>query len=178
MTLRHVVHMVACFTALYGFSANGATVFPSAGDVFINQGKGFQKINGATMVRVGDSVMVSPDGFAQVKLDDGNVITVSPGAVLSVPSKARAQDAGLPDGAHATQGADAGGGAFGLLAAAALGAGGLAGAAAVAASGDAPPTIPPTALGAGGAAGGLTGAALAAERAARLGIPAVAPASP
>ncbi len=52
--------------------------------------------------RLGDAVMVSPDGLAQVHLDDGNVITVSPGQVLNVPAKARAKDAALPNGAQAT----------------------------------------------------------------------------
>jgi hypothetical protein len=144
--------MFACVAAFCGFSASAATVFPNSGDVFVNRGNGFQKINGATVVKVGDSVMVSPDGLAQVRLEDGNVITVSPGQVLSVPAKARPKDAALPDSAHATQ-ADAccppvaavttcnpctdG---FGLLAAGALAAAGVAGAAALAESG--PPPLP------------------------------------
>jgi hypothetical protein len=106
MTMKPVLCMIAC-TAFYGFPAAAATVFPYAGDVFVSTGSGFHKINGAAPVRVGDSVMVSPGGLAQVQLDDGNLITVSPGEVLSVPRKARPKDAALPDGAHATQ---AGGG--------------------------------------------------------------------
>ncbi len=142
MTIRPILCLVACVTAFYGFSAVAATVVPYGGDVFISQGKGFQKINGATLVRVGDSVMVGPNGLAQVRLEDGNVITVSPGEVLSVPAKAPAKDTALPDGARATQ-ADPGNIA-GFLAAAALAAGGVAGAAALAGNGAAPsiPFIP------------------------------------
>ena len=102
MSIRAIVSMMACVTAFYGFSASAATVVPYAGNVFVSQGLGFQKINGSTTVKVGDAVMVSPDGLAQVHLDDGNVITVSPGQVLNVPGKARAKDAALPNGARAT----------------------------------------------------------------------------
>ena len=102
MSIRAIVYIMACVTACYGFSASAATVVPYAGNVFVSQGLGFQKINGATSVKVGDAVMVSPGGLAQVHLDDGNVITVSPGQVLNVPAKARAKDAALPNGAQAT----------------------------------------------------------------------------
>jgi hypothetical protein len=102
MIIRAIVYMMAYVAACYGFSASAATVVPYAGDVLVSQGLGFQKINGATPVKVGDAVMVSPGGLAQVHLDDGNVITVSPGQVLNVPAKARAKDAALPNGAQAT----------------------------------------------------------------------------
>ena len=102
MRIRAIIDKMACVTACYGFSASAATVVPYAGNVFVSQGLGFQKINGATSIKVGDAVMVSPDGLAQVHLDDGNVITVSPGQVLNVPAKARAKDAALPNGAQAT----------------------------------------------------------------------------
>jgi hypothetical protein len=102
MSIRAITYMMACVAACYGFSASAATVVPYAGDVFVSQGLGFQKINGATLVKVGDAVMVSPGGIAQVHLDDGNVITVSPGKVLNIPAKARAKDAALPNGAQAT----------------------------------------------------------------------------
>jgi hypothetical protein len=102
MSIKAIAYMMTCIAACYGFSASAATVVPYAGNVFVSQGLGFQKINGATPVKVGDAVMVSPDGLAQVHLDDGNVITVSPGQVLNVPAKARAKDAALPNGAQAT----------------------------------------------------------------------------
>jgi hypothetical protein len=102
MSIRAIAYVTACVAACYGFSASAATVVPYAGDVFVSQGLGFQKLNGATPVKVGDAVMVSPGGLAQVHLDDGNVITVLPGKVLSVPAKARAKDAALPNGAQAT----------------------------------------------------------------------------
>jgi hypothetical protein len=102
MNSRAIVYMMACGTAFCGFSASAATVVPYAGNVFVSQGQGFQKINGATWVKVGDAIMVSPDGLAQVHLDDGNVITVAPGEVLNIPDKARAKDAALPNGSRAT----------------------------------------------------------------------------
>ncbi len=141
MSTRLVTCLVACAVALYGFSAAAATVIPYSGDVFVSQGDGFHKIDGAMPVKVGDSVMVSPNGLAQVQLEDGNVITVTAGQVFNVPAKARAKDAALPDGAHATQ-ADTGAGIGGLLAAGALAAGGFAGAAALAASGNGTPSVP------------------------------------
>jgi hypothetical protein len=139
MIMRPVLYMVAFAAALYGFSAAAATVVPYGGDVFVSRGNGFQKINGATVVKVGDAVMVSPDGLAQVQLEDGNVITVSPGEVLSIPAKARAKDAVLPDGAHATQ-ADPGSFRADAIAALAMVAGGIT-AAALASRGGGGPTI-------------------------------------
>jgi hypothetical protein len=139
------MYLAVCATALHGFSAAAATVIPYAGEVFVSRGNGFQKIDGTATVKVGDSVMVSPNGLAQVQLDDGNAITVSPGQVLSVPAKARAKDAALPDGANATQ-ADPNDPSRidRLIGAAALLAGGAAVAAALATSGggDAPIIVP------------------------------------
>ena len=146
MSIRAIIYVMACVAAFYGFPAAAATVVSYSGDVFVNQGNGFHKINGATLVKVGDSVMVSLNGLAQVRLEDGNIITVAPGKVLSVPLKARAKDATLPDGAGATADLPLASPAttattaipvtspdlWGPLAAAALLAGGLAGAAALA----------------------------------------------
>jgi hypothetical protein len=128
MTARPILYLTACAVALYGFPAAAATVIPYSGDVFVSQGNGFQRIGGATMVKVGDSVMVSPNGLAQLRLDDGNSITVSPGQVLSVPAKARTKDEALPDGARPTD-ADSSSGITGLIAAGILVGGAAAGAA-------------------------------------------------
>ncbi len=65
---------------------------------------GYQKVSGSVQVAVGDSIMVGPNGGAQVRLDDGNVITLSAGQVFNVPAKASAADAMLPSNAHPTQG--------------------------------------------------------------------------
>jgi hypothetical protein len=108
------MYLAACAVAMYGFPAAAATVVPYSGDVFVSRGNGFQKIGGTTTVKVGDSVMVSPNGLAQVQLDDGNAITVSPGQVLSVPAKVRAKDLALPDGANATADLPAQAGAAGV----------------------------------------------------------------
>jgi hypothetical protein len=104
MRIRAISCTMASVAAFYGVSATAATVTPFSGDVFVNQGSGFHKINGAALVKVGDSVMVSPNGLAQVRLDDGSIISVVPGKVLSVPLKAQAKDGALPDGAGATAG--------------------------------------------------------------------------
>jgi len=91
------VYLTACAVVLSGFYAAAATVVPYTGDVFVSQGHGFRKIGGPTAVTVGDSVMVSPNGLAQIQLDDGNSITVSPGYVLSVPAKVRPKDTSIAD---------------------------------------------------------------------------------
>jgi hypothetical protein len=145
MTTKLLAYLVACTTALSGFPATAATVIPYEGDVFVSRGKGFEKINGAATVKVGDSVMVGRNGAAQVRLDDGNTIMVSPGRVLTVPAKAVGRDATLPPGAYPTQAtlpsgasptaADPGG-IDGLIGAGILAAGAAAIAAALATSGD------------------------------------------
>lgn len=94
MKLATALSVVAYATALSGSSA--ATVVPYSGNVFVSQGAGFQQITASTRVRSGDAVMVSPDGLAQLHLDDGSVVTVSPGQVVSVPAKAAAAGRSSP----------------------------------------------------------------------------------
>lgn len=112
MVRRAALPVMVSIAALQGIPAIAATVIPYGGDVFVSSGDGFRKVKGATQVKVGDMVMVSPNGTAQVQLDDGNVITVAAGRVLSVPAKIRPTDAALPDGAQPTQ-ADTGGNVIG-----------------------------------------------------------------
>ena len=61
-----------------------ATVEPGQGDLSVNQGQGFQKATGRIDARVGDSVMVSPNGSATVAYADGCTIKLQPGAVMTI----------------------------------------------------------------------------------------------
>src|ERR1700687_5265205 len=61
-----------------------ATVEPGQGDLSVNQGQGFQKATGRIDARVGDSVMVSPNGSATVAYSDGCTIKLQPGAVMTI----------------------------------------------------------------------------------------------
>ncbi len=83
-------------------AAWAATVQPVQGDLSINQGQGFQKVNGRVEAKVGDSVMVSPGGSATVSYADGCKVDVKPGAVVTIAplspcaSGSYAADLGLP----------------------------------------------------------------------------------
>lgn len=61
-----------------------ATVEPVQGDLSLNQGQGFQRVDGRIDAKVGDSVMVSPDGAATVVYPDGCQVSVQPGAVTTI----------------------------------------------------------------------------------------------
>src|ERR1051326_6514442 len=61
-----------------GSAASAATIAPVKGDVSVNQGQGFKKLNAGFEARVGDAVMVSPGGSAKVSYDVGCAITASP----------------------------------------------------------------------------------------------------
>lgn len=69
---------------LAGSAAWAATIEPVNGDVSVNQGQGFQKLNSAFEAKVGDAVMVSPGGSAKVSYADGCAIALKPGAVMVI----------------------------------------------------------------------------------------------
>jgi hypothetical protein len=89
-----------CLAMLLSSSAWAATLEPGQGNLTINQGQGFQPVNGRIDANVGDSVMVAPGGSATVVYDDGCKVDVQPGAVTTVAplspcaSGSNAQDGG------------------------------------------------------------------------------------
>ncbi len=84
-----LVISVACFAAALLASpvAQAAAVFPQQGDLSINHGQGFQKVNDRTEANVGDSLMVGPNGYATVIYPDGCAVAVKPGAVVTVAER-------------------------------------------------------------------------------------------
>jgi hypothetical protein len=76
----------ACFVSalLWGAVANAAIVEPVQGDLSINQGQGFQKVDTRVDASVGDLVMVGPNGAANIVYPDGCTINVRPGAVVNI----------------------------------------------------------------------------------------------
>ena len=69
---------------LAGSAAAAATIAPVKGDVSVNQGQGFKKLDAAFEAKVGDAVMVSPGGSAKVSYADGCAIALKPGAVMVI----------------------------------------------------------------------------------------------
>lgn len=61
-----------------------ASVEPGQGSLTINQGQGFQPVNSRVDAKVGDAVMVGPNGSASVVYDDGCTVNVQPGAVTTI----------------------------------------------------------------------------------------------
>jgi hypothetical protein len=110
-----------CFSCavLVTSSTWAATLQPGQGDLTINQGQGFQPVNGRVDAKVGDSVMVGPGGAATLTYSDGCTVTVQPGSVTTIAplspcaSGSYAQDNG--------GGFDWGGALFGVGAAGAAG---------------------------------------------------------
>jgi hypothetical protein len=110
------------FAALFAGSAlaQTATIQPVQGDLSLNQGQGFQRVDGRISANVGDSVMVGPQGAATVVYPDGCQVGIQPGAVATIAplspcaSGSFAADNGLGDSPWLLGGL-AVGGAAGLL---------------------------------------------------------------
>jgi hypothetical protein len=106
---------VGC-AAFAGSSCLAATVEPAQGNLSINQGQGFQPVDGRVDAKVGDSVMVAPGGAATVVYDDGCKVDVQPGAVATI-----APLSPCASGSYAQDGPDWGGVILGGAAAGLLG---------------------------------------------------------
>lgn len=65
-------------------ACSAATIEPGQGQLSVNQGQGFEPVNSRIDARVGDSVMVSPNGSALVSYPDGCKVNVQPGAVVTI----------------------------------------------------------------------------------------------
>jgi hypothetical protein len=80
-----------CFTLLWIGSAQAqsvqpqtALVIPLQGDLSVNQGQGFQRVDSRVQANVGDSLMVAPGGSASLVYPDGCQVTIQPGSVVSI----------------------------------------------------------------------------------------------
>jgi hypothetical protein len=77
-----------CFGLGFSFVATAcpaATIAPIKGEISINRGQGFLKMNGAVEAKAGDAVMVSPHGSALVSYPDGCTVNLRPGMVMTIP---------------------------------------------------------------------------------------------
>ena len=61
-----------------------ASVAPLKGPSSINAGAGFKSIKGTISVKPGDMIMAGPSGKAELVYDDGCLIPVEAGAVVTV----------------------------------------------------------------------------------------------
>ena len=80
-------------------AACAATLQPTGGTVLINHGAGFQRVTEPTSAGVGDSVMVSANGSAQVVYDAQCSVPVKAGHVVTIAAEAPCQAAktAVPD---------------------------------------------------------------------------------
>ena len=99
-------------------SSWAATIEPGQGNLSVNQGQGFQPANGRVEAKVGDAVMVSPDGAATIVYADGCKVNVRPGAVATITPLSP-----CASGSYADDDFNWGGVAMGVAAASLLGLG-------------------------------------------------------
>lgn len=118
-----------CFAAVLANSATAqtatATIEPVQGDLSLNQGQGFQRVDGRVQANVGDSVMVGPGGSANLVYPDGCQVNVQPGSVVNIaPLSPCASGSLAEDGSGNNLGAlvfglvflaGVGGGVYGIL---------------------------------------------------------------
>jgi hypothetical protein len=84
MRLIAVSALGICGAILFMTTCSAATVESVRGQLSVNKGLGFEPVNGRVVVKMGDSVMVSPDGAAIVTYPDGCKVDVQPGAVTTI----------------------------------------------------------------------------------------------
>jgi hypothetical protein len=77
------VSLIGCSLLLVSASW-AATIEPVQGNLSLNQGQGFQPVNGRVDANVGDTVVVGPGGAAAVTYSDGCKVSVQPGAVTTI----------------------------------------------------------------------------------------------
>ena len=65
-------------------SADAAKVVPIEGEILVNSGAGYQRIDGAVELRPGGSVIANPSAKASLVYADGCVVDVVPGMVAWV----------------------------------------------------------------------------------------------
>src|SRR6202795_2086863 len=82
--LRAVSFGCAVLLSSSSWAATSATVEPAQGVVLVNTGNGFKQVKKSVKAKVGDSVMVSPDGAAKIAYADGCTVDVRPGAVMTI----------------------------------------------------------------------------------------------
>jgi len=93
--------LIALLTAVsFITSASAATVIAEQGQVLVNQGDGYKLLAQPTVVQPGAQVMANPRGAGRVEFQDGCVVKVEPGVVLTV----EAQSPCKPRGSHVETG--------------------------------------------------------------------------
>jgi hypothetical protein len=79
--------LVALAAALtFASVAQAATVTPERGEVLLNRGKGFAPVLEPAQAAPGDQVMAGPSSAGRVAFEDGCIVTVRPGAILTIAS--------------------------------------------------------------------------------------------
>ena len=77
----------AVFVLFAVTSLQAATVNTVTGQALINRGMGYQSINGATQGNVGDSVLAKPDSSASIVYENGCIVEVKPGQVVTIDAQ-------------------------------------------------------------------------------------------
>ena len=112
-----MVRVATCLVsmALLSSAAMAVTLQPLQGKVLINRGAGFQHVTEPITAAVGDSIMVSADGNAQVVYDSQCSVPVNPGNVVTIALEAPCQKTEAttdPYGTRMSLGANCGGKSF------------------------------------------------------------------
>ena len=79
--------IVAAVVLLSAGAAHAATLTPLQGQVLLNTGGGYKAITQPVEVKPGDSILVNPDGLAQLAYDNCATYEIKPGDVVYVAEK-------------------------------------------------------------------------------------------
>lgn len=72
---------IVAVVLLVATMADAAKVVPIKGEILVNTGAGYQRIDGAVELKPGDSAIANPSAQASLIYDDGCVVDILPGMV-------------------------------------------------------------------------------------------------
>ena len=97
--MRKATVLALSAALLVSSQAFGATLDSVQGKVFFNPGQGYRQLVGTAKAKPGDSAYAAPGGSARLVYDDGCIVNIRPGRVVSVNEQSPCKSgAWVPDG--------------------------------------------------------------------------------
>lgn len=97
--IRMIASAVVLASGFFASAAQAATLGSVQGSVLVNKGAGYSPAKGSSDLKPGDTVMAKAGGSAQISYDDGCVVQVKVGQVVTVSQDSPCKPTGAAGGA-------------------------------------------------------------------------------
>ena len=91
---RMIASALVLAAGVFGSAAHAATMGSVQGSVLVNKGAGYGPAKGSSELKPGDTVMAKAGGSAQISYDDGCVVEVKVGQVVTVAQESPCKPTG------------------------------------------------------------------------------------